>query len=72
MPPSRSCPAAPALPPPVQTSARLAALTRRVVLVADLARWETDGGALAGSLYPPPKAGGTRGGTMTVAGRGLR
>jgi hypothetical protein len=54
-----SCPVGIALPLPPPPLRRLTALTRRGVLAGDLERWETDGGVLAGRLYPPAPASGT-------------
>ena len=59
MAPPRPCPAGTALPLPPPPLRRLTALTRRGVLPGDLERWETEGGVLAGRLYPPVPATGT-------------
>jgi hypothetical protein len=70
---SCACAGGVAVPTRPPTPRRLTALTRRVVLPGDLERWETDGGALSGSLYPPPAKGGTAVCTVTpVAGQGPR
>jgi hypothetical protein len=55
---SRSCAVEKALPLTPPALPRLTALTRRGVLPGDVERWETEGGALAGRVFPPPRTRG--------------